>query len=81
MSASNCLNESVEKDFLGEVGGARRVLALEATRLGSLGRCPESAVVKSSMDIEFCLDSGVAQRDPDRLPILERGRLNQDESW
>jgi hypothetical protein len=75
------LNESVEKDFLGDVGGARRLRALEAIRLGSLGRWPESEAVKSSMDIEFCRDSGVAQRDPERLPMRERGRLSQEESW
>ena len=80
-SESNCLNESVEKDFLGDVGGARRERALDATRFASLGRCPESVAEKSSIDIEFCLDRGVAHREPERLPILERGLLNQDESW
>jgi hypothetical protein len=76
------LKESVEKDFLGEVGGARRVRALDATLLGSLGRWAESVDEKSSMDMEFCRDNGVAQRLPDLRAVyiccvetLQHGKL------
>ena len=51
---SNCLSESVEKDFLGDPGAVLLTLALEAIRLDNLGRWwLESEAVKSSMDIEF----------------------------
>lgn len=33
---------------------------------------------KSSMDMEFCLDNGVAHLE---LPILDLGRRSQEESW
>ena len=38
-------------------------------------------VVKSSIDIEFCLDSGVVHLEPPEGPILDLGRRSQDESW
>ena len=39
-------------------------------------------VEKSSMDMEFCLDNGVAQRDMfPPIPMRDRGLLNQEESW
>jgi hypothetical protein len=72
------LKESVEKDFLGEVGGARRVRALEATLLGSLGRWAESVDEKSSMDMEFCRDNGVAQRLPDLFTYIVLKHYNME---
>ena len=89
-------NESIDTDFLGEPGLERREKCALLVTLSPPGPPPPRGplaepnagieVVKSSMDIEFWRDNGVAHRDPPEFwplptPIRDRGLLNQEESW
>ncbi len=75
----------MDTDFRGEPGLLRRNRALDVTLPLPLvtGFRAGIELLKSSIDMEFCLDKGVAHLEPMPelpRPILDRGLLSQEES-